>query len=894
MTIFPVRQYSSHEEVITDYGPILVPRQLNWKIRVLQFGDPTLSDFESNHIQTILVPGFGESGESDKKLRINKALAALFLSVFQEIKSLGLGYPLHSIQTNSYLFRYNTSYMDLLVDRPEYDSIEGEVWEKRELFAIRDRKKDSFDDLVKGALRKRDMLSEHSFGTAVDINTLNNTYGKTARCDLPKAIVDTFQKNGFYWGGYYSKNKDFMHFEYMLDHILGSANVPVAPPEAVPKTPPQNTGPRTTPPPPGKPSAPIPAASVKSLIPGMEFSKDWLERQWQQYQDKKREEEVEEAHDSIQSDSGYFPIGLNLTWHGGIHCRASSDGSVHAMTDGVVVAVRLPDKDPVKLSYGSRNFVLVKHKTPLGNPFWTLYMHLRPVLLKPDDPHMPSVFPWLLKRSLTRVGEGTSNLRKAPDAEQGEVLRELDPGETFDVLDDRTVGAQKWFFVQTKKDDVTGWVAQTSKFELKSEIPGLEDIKAGKVVKLSAPVKRGDCLGFISPAPAGKDPFLHWEVFSNGVVSDKWIQVKDDDALKNDIVCDAVEFKQIMNKSQAVTFFHPLNKDNIREAYRDPKTAAQIRSRTFFFKSEWAVIWDTALDRLKNDYDVEDLAPRLQLYNFWKDAEALGCDLPKGGSVWHYHPTEFIAREYPVPKAVPPENQDSTSNDDFDIDWDFIAKREGTRTKVYVPVDKDDNVLGKSGPTIASGFDLGQINQVEFDAYGFSPSIQNKLSKFVGKIGNSAKNFVDANPCHLTDEEVREVNHKVKPHYAEKAESFYNDKLPVNGKRFKSLSREIQTSFVSVYFQYGTAKILRGKLIDEDLVGAVDTLLHFTTKSSPVRKKGTNEVTEVMQYLPRRVYEARYLQRGIPNPDEATKAQLLIKEQEDVWFAASGEVLNDF
>ena len=83
-------------------------------------------------------------------------------------------------------------------------------------------------------------------------------------------------------------------------------------------------------------------------------------------------------------------------------------------------------------------------------------------------------------------------------------------------------------------------------------------------------------------------------------------------------------------------------------------------------------------------------------------------------------------------------------------------------------------------------------------------------------------------------------------------------------------------------------------MIDEDLVGAVDTLLHFTTKTFPVRKKGTNEVKEVMQYLPRRVYEARYLQRGIPNPDAATKALVLIKEQEDVWFAASGEVLSDF
>jgi hypothetical protein len=656
--------------VVDLYEASTVARKLDgWDSKVHLLGDPLSSTFEKDHLTTIKVPGEWVDGKQEVSIRINKALASLFLTVFQAIQDLKLGYTLK--YSGAYAFRYNTAKMKRLNGRSEYADISS--GDLRFSYAEEDRKNGRFDDVVKWLDKKnkehsepkKSMLSNHAFGSAIDLNSSTNPMGSGLEFDMPKEIVQVFAKYGFDWGGYYH---DYMHFEYMLDHILGSANVPVAPPEAAPKTPPQNTGPRTTPPPPGKPSAPIPAASVKSLIPGMEFSKDWLERQWQQYQDKKREEEVEEAHDSIQSDSGYFPIGLNLTWHGGIHCRASSDGSVHAMTDGVVVAVRLPDKDPVKLSYGSRNFVLVKHKTPLGKPFWTLYMHLRPVLLKPDDPHMPSVFPWLLKRSLTRVGEGTSNLRKTPDAEQGEVLRELDPGETFDVLDDRTVGAQKWFFVQAKKDDSTGWVALTSKFELKSEIPGLEDIKAGKVVKLSAPVKRGDCLGFISPAPAGKTPFLHWEVFSDGVVSDKWIQVKDDDALKNDIICDSVQFKQILNRSQVVTFFHPLNKDNIREAYRDPKTAAQIRSRTFFFKSEWAVVWDTALDRLKNDYDVEDLAPRLQLYNFWKDAETLGCDLPKGGSVWHYHPTEFMAREFPVPKAEPAADAQS-DGDEIETYW---------------------------------------------------------------------------------------------------------------------------------------------------------------------------------------------------------------------------------
>jgi hypothetical protein len=555
------------------------------------------------------------------------------------------------------------------------------------------------------------------------------------------------------------------------------------------------------------------------------------------------------------------------------------------MTDGIVVAARLPEKDPAKLSYGSRNFVLVKHKTPLGKPFWTLYMHLRPILLKPDDPNLSSVFPWLLKRSLTRVGEGISNLRKAPDAEHGEVVRELEPGETFDVLDDQTVGSQKWFFVQAKKDEVTGWVAQTSKFELKSEIPGLEDIKAGKVVKVSAPVKRGDCLGFISPAPAGKNPFLHWEVFSDAVVSDQWIQVKDDDALKNDIVCDAVEFKQIMNKSKAVTFFHPLNKDNIREAYNDPKTAAQIRSRTFFFKSEWAVVWDAALDRLKSDYDVKDLAPRLQLYNFWKDAEALGCDLPKGGSVWHYHPTEFMAREYPVPKAAPPDSQDGKA-DDFDIDWDFIAKLEGTSAKVYVPIDKNGSVLGKSGPTIASGFDLGQIDMKDFDSYEFSQSVHDKLKNYVGMIGQDALAFVNANECILSNEEVHEVHMKVKSRYANKAERFFNQRASEDSQKFKQQLRPIQTSFASVFFQYGTASTLRGNLLQGDILGGIETLLHFTKLTTTYKYQGRS--TKVMQYLNRRIAEAEYLSKALPSSSLSEAAET-IKAKKQEWKDATGK-----
>ncbi len=373
-----------------------------------------------------------------------------------------------------------------------------------------------------------------------------------------------------------------------------------------------------------------------------ELAKDYL----QNYFNAEREDDIADAHDAIQSDRGFFPIGRNLTWHGGIHAQAEPGGSVHAMTDGVVVAVRIPSKDPAKLSFGSRNFVLVKHMTRKGKPFWALYMHLRPVLLNQDDPGLAMLFPWLARQTLKQKGGG-SKFRISPSENDG-ALRTIDDGETFIALETKVIGERKWIKVKADKDNSVGWVALTSRFDVKTEIDQLEAIKAGKVVKLNKSVKRGDCLGYIAPPIPDRKSFIHWEIFSDQVVSDQWLQVKDED---NDIVCDAVKFKELLNKSKAVTFWDPLTDSNISAAYSDPKISAEIRKRAYYFHSEWSVEWKSALQKLKDDFEVEDLAPLLEPYNFWKEAEEAKCDLPKGEKVWHYHPLEFIKREFPVAKV---------------------------------------------------------------------------------------------------------------------------------------------------------------------------------------------------------------------------------------------------
>jgi hypothetical protein len=62
-------------------------------------------------------------------------------------------------------------------------------------------------------------LSMHSFGIAIDLNAWNpNGQGKSAKSDIPKELVKSMNKYGFYWGGNWgSSSYDPMHFEYAPD-----------------------------------------------------------------------------------------------------------------------------------------------------------------------------------------------------------------------------------------------------------------------------------------------------------------------------------------------------------------------------------------------------------------------------------------------------------------------------------------------------------------------------------------------------------------------------------------------------------------------------------------------------------------------------------------------------
>ena len=68
-------------------------------------------------------------------------------------------------------------------------------------------------------------------------------------------------------------------------------------------------------------------------------------------------------HTETEHRGGYFPIGANTVWHGGLHLHAPAGSSVHALWDGTIVAARLAeDSAKVLRHYGSVSFLLLAHE----------------------------------------------------------------------------------------------------------------------------------------------------------------------------------------------------------------------------------------------------------------------------------------------------------------------------------------------------------------------------------------------------------------------------------------------------------------------------------------------------------------------------------------------------
>lgn len=74
-------------------------------------------------------------------------------------------------------------------------------------------------------------------------------------------------------------------------------------------------------------------------------------------------------HENVEASmlGGYFPLGANNLWHGGVHIAVHPRSTLVAPLDGTIVAARLdPAPDPDRMAFGSTNFIVLRHEIPQG------------------------------------------------------------------------------------------------------------------------------------------------------------------------------------------------------------------------------------------------------------------------------------------------------------------------------------------------------------------------------------------------------------------------------------------------------------------------------------------------------------------------------------------------
>lgn len=169
------------------------------------------------------------------------------------------------------------------------------------------------------------------------------------------------------------------------------------------------------------------------------------------------------------------------------------------------------------------------------------------------------------------------------------------------------------------------------------------------------------------------------------------------------------------------------------------------------------------------------------------------------------------------------------------IMWNKIKRWEGTQkvSSLYVPNNRG-RVIGKSGVTLPSGLDLGQMSMSELLAYDLPMAANMMLSKYIGIKGQEALELLKVNQSNIEfykglaiDSYITQRVHEV---YTRKAKRHYekNSLFP-----WDDLTDEQQTVFASVYFQHGSLRkaapnFLR-QFVNQDWEAVKNNLRNFTS-----------------------------------------------------------------
>ena len=169
------------------------------------------------------------------------------------------------------------------------------------------------------------------------------------------------------------------------------------------------------------------------------------------------------------------------------------------------------------------------------------------------------------------------------------------------------------------------------------------------------------------------------------------------------------------------------------------------------------------------------------------------------------------------------------------IDFTFISKLEGGRhTRGYVP----NPETSRSGVTIGTGVDLGQMGDQDLDQLDLPDDLKEKLRPYLGKIKYEAVDFLNQNPLVVAAEEAEMLDTEVKTRFIRGLVRQFDEVADVS---FEELPDGVQTVIASVAFQYGnlykrTPNFWR-QITTGDWQGAYGNLQDFGDAYGTRRKK---------------------------------------------------------
>jgi hypothetical protein len=382
--------------------------------------------------------------------------------------------------------------------------------------------------------------------------------------------------------------------------------------------------------------------------------------------------ELFRRHTEVDGTRGFFPLGGQSHWHGGVHLYADEGATVHAMLDGVVVAARLaPEAGDAVGTFGSHNFIVVRHdvrgrvlnelqegdslKRNETYSFFSIYMHLAPAPIEAgEDLHG---FGWLAKDlewSLDgSAGSGGANAKPDVELIQSLLVRAgIDPGPVDGLNGSKTMRGIRAFqkahfdFQPDGRVDVGGqtWAELVFRATPDPATDGFDEdligaLQAGDIVYPNRPICGGQPLWFVGPeSDEAKAHLVHWEVISAQPLFADMQAVVD----QSEFTGDTREVLQMLGGADWIGGDGFVHGAQIAAFYGDHEAYPQLREVMCSFRTEWAADPALMVAALESRFWVAELPEQIEPYLWY--AEAAGEAALPEPSHWHYNPVTVVDR----------------------------------------------------------------------------------------------------------------------------------------------------------------------------------------------------------------------------------------------------------